>query len=509
MSRIHFLTHLLNHPDAFSIAVLASLAVIGLAALYLMSKLEPTVLMVVAIVLEMFSGNWKLANIPLPLDRVALILALGALVIKGPRYASERKLVVRPLHLALLSAAAWCAASGLVAGTITGHLGFYAFLDRFGLVPFVMFTTAPLFFGTPRQRRILLVGLSAMAFYLGFTGVMEGLHVYRLVVPSYIADPNNGIQFGRARGPILESTGDGFCVIVGAVACAIGLTTWRSSRVRAFLVLTIGLDIATLFFTLTRSVWIAGFLGAVVGMLLHPRTRRVLLPTLAAGIVAVGALLAVSPSIRNHVIGRTEAQSPVWDRQNTDLAALKIVSEHPIFGVGWENFVNVSPQYMVQQKGYPISGLGIEVHNVFLSHAAELGIPGLILWLLAIAGAARRGLLPWRVRDLWRLRLQPGRAPPRLHPDADADLDIWRLGLLTVGLAFGVIADLAPFSQALPNTLLWLFLGIVSSPYTSRLRPGHARAALRLAGAGGGSALLPVPARPATAGPGGYNPVYL
>ncbi len=506
MSRLHFLTTLVTHPSVFNMVLLAFLGVVALAALYLVSRVEVTILMVVAIVLEMFSGNWKLAGIPIPLDRVALILALGAIIVKGPRYASQRKLVVRPLHLALLGAAAWCAASGLVAGTITGHLGFYAFLDRFGLVPFTMFLVAPLYFGTARQRRVLLVGLAAMAFYLGFTGVMEGLHVYRLVLPSYIANPNYGIQFGRARGPILESTGDGFSVFVGAVACAIGLTTWRRPATRVFLVGTIALDVLTLFFTLTRSVWIASVVGSVVGLLMHPRTRRVVLPALMAGAVVVASMLAVSTSLRNHVIGRTESQSPVWDRQNTDLAALKIVSEHPIFGVGWENFVNVSPQYMVQQQGYPITGIGIEVHNVFLSHAAELGIPGLLLWLLAIGGAARRALLPWRARDLWATRLDAVRAPPRLHPDADPDLDVWRLGLLAIGVAFGVIADLAPFSQALPNTLLWLFLGIVASPYTSVLRrPARATADLSTRAPGPPERALST----TTARDGDLRPVYL
>jgi hypothetical protein len=46
---------------------------------------------------------------------------------------------------------------------------------------------------------------------------------------------------------------------------------------------------------------------------------------------------------------------------------------------------------MRQQPGYPITGTGREVHNVFLSHAAELGIPGLLLWLAAFGGAVWRG----------------------------------------------------------------------------------------------------------------------
>ncbi len=71
----------------------------------------------------------------------------------------------------------------------------------------------------------------------------------------------------------------------------------------------------------------------------------------------------------------------MWDRQNTDLAALRIMKEKPIFYIGWDNFLNVAPNYMLQQPNYPITGLGIEIHNVFLSHAADPGDP----WPSAVA----------------------------------------------------------------------------------------------------------------------------
>jgi O-antigen ligase len=458
--RLQFITGLFSHPGVYSISVLVGLCLVLAAAVYLLSRVDATVIAVTAMLLEMFSGNWSLMGVSLPLDRLALAVALGALVLKGARNVSSRRLVLRPVHLALLAAATWAVISGLIAGTITGHLGFYAFLDRFGVVPFGFFCLAPIFFGTPRQRKILLAGLLAMGLYLGFTGTMEGLHAYKLVFPRYIANPNVGIQWGRARGPILESTGDGFCTFVGAVAAAIGLRTWASRRVRLLCLVTLVLDLSTMFFTLTRGVWIGSFVGTVAAMMLTKQTRRMVIPLMLVGFLAVGATLAVSPRIRAEALGRTESQSPVWDRENTDLAALRIIKEFPLTGVGWENFINVSPNYMRQGPDYPITGEGIEVHNVFLSHAAELGIPGLLLWLLAFGGAVRRGLL----------------RPRSAGPPGDADAEVpdddrwWRLGGFAIVVCFLVIADLAPFSQALPNTLLWTWLGVAAVPYTSTLR---------------------------------------
>lgn len=461
---------LIAQPGAFKDILIVGLGLVALAGVYLASRTDVTVILVAALILELFSGNWALMGIPGPLDRVAMAVALGALVLKGARNVGARRLVLKPLHLVLLSALAWCAASGLVAGTITGSLGFYAWVDRFGLFPFLLFCLAPIFFGTPRQRNILLVGLVGMGLYLGYTGCMEGLHLWKLVFPRYIANPNVGIQWGRARGPFLESTGDGFCTFVCATAAAIGLKTW-SKRAHWVCFLTIGLDLGTLFFTLTRGVWIGTFVGVVATMMLTQRTRRILVPLLLAGFIAVAGTLVVSPTIRAEAFGRAESQSPVWDRQNTDLAALRIIEEKPLFGVGWENFHNVSINYMLQQPGYPITGVGLEVHNVFLSHAAELGIPGLLLWLAGFLGAVRRGLLPGGLTR----RGGPSNSPP------DPELQLWRAGGFAIVLCFFVIADLAPFSEALPNSLLWMWLGILAAPYTSviRAQAAHRRSSRR------------------------------
>ena len=217
MHRLHFLTQYLQHPTLVNVVTLLALAIVVLAACYLLTRVDVSVIVVVGLFLQLFSGNWSLMGIPLPLDRLVLAVALIVLVLKGPRWVSTRRLVIRPLHLALLTAAAWAIASGIIAGTIFGHLGFYSLLDRFGLVPFAMFTLAPLIFGSAKQRNTLLIGLVAIGLYLGADGVLEGLHVWRLVFPSYIANPNVGIQWGRARGPMLETTGYGFCILCGMV----------------------------------------------------------------------------------------------------------------------------------------------------------------------------------------------------------------------------------------------------------------------------------------------------
>lgn len=470
MSRFHFLTQLFAGPSAGNLVILAGLLLVLLAVAYLTSKLEPTVIVVVAIVLQLFSGNWPLfIGVDIPLDRLALVLAIASLILKGSRAVSNRRLVVRPLHLVMLSALAWTAASAVLVGTLFQHLGFYAYLDRFGLVPFALFFLAPYFFGSSRHRNMLLGAGLGIGLYLGLTGIEEGLHLYGLLFPRYIANPNVGIHWGRARGPLLEATGDGFCIFVGGVCAALGLSVWKRTWVRALCVLSLVLDAGAVFFTLTRGVWIGAAVGAIVGMAALPRTRRLIAPMVVSGLMVVSITLAASSSIRAEVLGRTESVQPVWDRENTDLAALRIVLDKPLTGVGWENFPNVAGQYMKQQATYPITGLGLEVHNVYLSHAAELGLPGLVLWASSFLGAFWRAVRP-------RWPRAPGQSASDAAEEAAANTwrPTWQAGGLAIGACFLCIASFSPFSQALPNSLLWTFLGVMAVPYTSALRPGRA-----------------------------------
>ncbi len=183
-------------------ATLVALVVVGLAGCYLLSRVDLAVIVVVGLFLQLFNGNWSLMNIPLPLDRVVLAVALIVLVLKGARWVSVRRIVVRPLHVALLCAAAWAAASGIIVGTIFGHLGFYAWLDRFGIVPFALFTLAPLIFGTARQRNTLLIGLVVIGLYLGATGVFEGPSYLEARVPELHRQPERRHPVGKGKGAV-------------------------------------------------------------------------------------------------------------------------------------------------------------------------------------------------------------------------------------------------------------------------------------------------------------------
>lgn len=293
---------------------------------------------------------------------------------------------------------------------------------------------------------MLLATLAVVGAYLSITAIMEVGGLLRFVEPSYIRNPNLGIHFGRARGPFLEAGADGLAMISCGVAAAIGSTMWTRNWARwasRGVVVTCGVGALL---TLTRSIWISATLAVLIGFFAHPGTRRWMpLVLVGAGIVVAG-LLAV-PSIHHKALNRAGTQSSVWDRENTDWAAVRAAASHPLLGIGWDTFTTKGPSY-IREANYPVTGAGLEVHNVVLSHAAEIGLPGAILWLwallLAVGGAIFR------------------RGPPELLP--------WRIGMACIAIPFLVVANTSPLSEPFPNLLLWLWAGIAGSGYLSRTR---------------------------------------
>jgi putative inorganic carbon (HCO3(-)) transporter len=445
MSGLHKLAHFLVHPTPAGLAILAGLLILGPAITYLGLRVAPGALVCTGLALEIFSGNWNDMHIPFPLDRLFLLAGVVAMILGGRRYLSERTLVLRPVHVLLLVVAAWATMSAIGAGTLTSHSGLYALLDRLGFVPFLGFALAPLLFGDARRRQVLVVTLVVVGAYLSLTAIMEGSGLLRFVEPSYIRNPLLGIHFGRARGPFLEAEADGLAMVMCAVGAAIGATTWtlRWARVIAGLVvLTCAVGVI---FTLTRSIWIGAGLAAVVGLVAHPRTRRWSPLVVLGSAAVVFALVFAVPSLHSKVVSRAQSASPVWDRQNTDLAALRAVEAHPLTGIGWATFPTKGPGYL-RQANYPFTGAGLEVHNVILSHAAEIGLPGAILWLWALLSAVGGAIFR--------------RGPPELLP--------WRVGLACIAIPFLVVANLSPLSYPFPNFLLWLWAGVAATPYLSQ-----------------------------------------
>lgn len=430
-------------PGAKAFPLAAAALAGGLTLVTAAFWLEPAWLLSAGLALSMFSGNWRLLHVPGPLDRVVVFTGVIAVLVRSFIGLIPR-LEVRQIHWLLAVLILYAFGSAAYSDTLKQHAALFQLLDRLGAVPFLLYLVAPSAFATERQRGILLGVLVAVGAYLGLTAFFEIVGPRALIFPSYIKDSALGIHSNRARGPFLEAGADGLAMFNSAVAAAILYSKMYARRIRRLLLAVIALCVLGIVLSLTRQVWAGAAAGSLIAALMSPRLRRYipLATVVIAGFVVIS--LVVIPGLKAKVSNRASSQKPVWDRLNSDAAALRMVEQRPLLGFGWGTFPTKSSRFYHVARAYPLSSVP-EAHNVVLSNAAELGIVGVTLWL---------GGLAWAVIISLRRR-----GPPEIEP--------WKLALVAVVVAWFVQANFAPVSYAFDNYVPWLFAGIALAGITS------------------------------------------
>ena len=416
--------------------------VIAISVGYMVWRLEPAYSISAAVVLSPLAGNWPQLGVPGPLSPDRLLLAGGILAVLVRSFAPGQgpRLRFTATHALLALAIVYALGSAYFAGTLTQNAAFLRLVDTFGIMPFLIFLTAPVAFRTQEQRQVLLVAFVVLGAYLGLTVVFETVKLDALVFPKYILDSHYGIHAGRGRGPFVEAVTNGLALFTCSVVCAIAVGQWHEKRAR-ILAGAIGLlCLVGVFLCLERSVWIGAALATCVGMLATPGARRYLIPLLIAVSIGVGAALIFVPGLHERVTARVDQKETLWDRRNLARAAINMVEARPLVGFGWAHFQRDSADYFQQADDIPLTATTFGVHNTPLAYAADLGLIGVTLWALGLVFGVGSALLT--------------RGPPDLLP--------WRIGLLTVSVATLVVISAVPPS-AWPNRAIWLLAGVASS----------------------------------------------
>lgn len=175
------------------------------------------------------------------------------------------------------------------------------------------------------------------------------------------------------------------------VAIGLFLDT-RRFLVKAVLVTIIALSVGAIVATFSRS----GFLtlvviGAVYSWNLLWRGRAALF-----GIVVVIAMGA-APFLPGHYWDRlatitnieADTSGSSQERWTDTVAAVKFVSQNPIVGAG----IGQNMLAMNEARG----ANWLKVHNVYLVYAVELGLPGLVLYLMLVGSSLRSAGFAQRV----------------------------------------------------------------------------------------------------------------
>lgn len=134
-------------------------------------------------------------------------------------------------------------------------------------------------------------------------------------------------------------------------------------------------------------------------------------------------------------------------------AALNMIRDHPVIGVGVNTFVKAYPRYRIPGDDFP--EIGPYAHNMYLHQAAELGLAGLAVLLAVVAVVCVHGL-----RTISRNA-------------TTSELRVVSAGLLSgfVGYAlFGTLESSIFYSRA--SAIFWFFAGLLlaASTQTAEIR---------------------------------------
>lgn len=323
---------------------------------------------------------------------IALIIVLGHLAAKRVRLGDQKPLVW------VIGYATWALASAFWTESLSGTVHQLSSL-AIGLIYMTAFATL---LRGERELRSVLITFAVAALGIGLFALF-----------AYLAGYSSDLEQGRSAG----GTGDpnyfaNYQVValplVLVLASATTRTWWRAGLYVVTLVI-----IGSVLASLSRGGIVT--LAAVVVLLLVIPARHLFRSraqkTAVAVVVAVASIVAFQttasqllPRIQTVFQGgdQTTATGQGSGRIYLWLGARTAFTAHPITGIGFGAFASQSNRLMLQTPGvnvevYQIGSIGHEAHSLYIGTAAELGAPGLVLFLGIIGSVARSFLRTGRL----------------------------------------------------------------------------------------------------------------
>lgn len=359
--------------------------------------------------------HFNIGPIPLTIDRIVLLGLMGSYVVQRKLGLADPK-PMTPLDGLLLAFIATLTISMLCAGWRVKLPTEVSPVWRLGggyVIPLTIYwiaRQAPL---DAKHVRLVQTVFVAFGVYLAITGLCEVLDLWSLVFPKYIRNPNIGLHFGRARGPMVHSVTYG--MYLGTATLALWeLLRDAPTRARKLALATLlPLFAAGLLASLTRSVWIGMGLAAMIvaALTFPPAWRRLTIGAAAA--VGIGLLVFKLDAL----VGLQREGTVADTRQSVDMrgsfayVSWLMFQDHPILGFGFGQFPSAKLDYLSDRStAMPLEQIrGYVHHNGYLSLLTETGLVGLALFLTVPIGWSYRAWRLWQEKELpsWERSVAP------------------------------------------------------------------------------------------------------
>ena len=279
----------------------------------------------------------------------------------------------------------------------------------------------------------LLVEVTALAL------VFAAIGIYQYETRDVFWNPkllvsNAYAPFYRVNSVFWDPSIYGRFLVVAILACLVAVLFGRDRRLLIGGTVAIAAIWAGLFFSYSQSSFAALVTGVVIASIFAWGRRGAVLALVAAVVFSLGALAV--PNVRHDLFGNGRGlNSASGGRGKLVRKGAKIAVHHPVAGVGIGDFKHAYAQLTHLKGREPKAAAS---HNTPVTVAAELGVPGLLLYVWLLASGL---LLAFRrfARDL------PG------------------LTALTCGLVFASIAVHSLFYNAFfEDPTIWAVLGLAA-----------------------------------------------
>jgi O-antigen ligase len=285
-------------------------------------------------------------------------------------------LIIRPQNLGFPAPAGWALAF-LLWALVTSFFALSPETARDELIErlkaLVIFVVVINALRTPRQLR----------FYIFLVLVAFMIYPARGALTNYVT--GNTLVGRVIWNKIYNNPNDlgAITLLMTGLALAIATVRTERRRVRWAVGLCVPVMIAIMLLTQSRGVFIGLIVGFAPVLLAQIRKRPSFALPVIIAVVVTGVLTpatvwhrlgGITKLTSTETIAEADPEGSAAQRLEISKVAWRIFTDHPLIGVGIGCYRQANERYSPE--------LGKrDAHNTYLSLAAELGLPGLLLWL--------------------------------------------------------------------------------------------------------------------------------
>lgn len=374
---------------------LSAFVVLGVIILFIIGLKNPLWAVAAILVSQMTITSYMIVTPMVDISLRLILMLLTLYIIRGSLARKEVDLGPNARILIIPMVVLVCLA--LIANIVNGiefDSTFRAFRNLFVGLLFIILL--PAIIETPRQLKILTGILLIVATASAIIGVMQHFNILGMsqatIVPGFLTDPGSMSRVPGMGETELELAFI-FPVILMVVLTLFFTRGVRSSHIYLLFLPMIPMLIA-IYFTYTRSA-LYGIIVGVISIFFFMRTR--IRWEIILGVMAVLILLIEVTNFfeETYLSGRSESvqENSSIARDILSQAGIAIALDNPIFGIGSDQFIEVSPQYASrvdpvliaweEDRYWAYTTLGSDQpHNDFIMVWLSYGTLALIVYII-------------------------------------------------------------------------------------------------------------------------------